>query len=347
VTLTDLLFIIFDRLLADPGIGKSHAAEEVCALFRATEERAREWSADNVRLRAEVEYLTAWKRDAERLRRDLDAATDDLDRLLDEENEWRTQHENALACWGVDMDNLSKKHAADLARVTADNAELEGALQGTREALAVCVESENRAVADLARVTGENWRLCEEVDDLLEADSGHRYTIGELIKANEGKCADLYRVTAENVRLRALLSERTGNTQSIIDGLLDEGDKQTSDLARVTGERDALREAAAAEVLSLLELRQECGAKADETLPAFVRRLRDERDAQTDHAMELIDQLHGFKDQRDALLAAAKATIDTFEPDDPNTEPTYNTPCGDARAALRAAVAACKDGGEG
>ena len=242
---------------------------------------------------------------------------------------------------------LADELRAEVVRLAADAAELEGALQGTREAMAVCVESENRAVADLARVTGENWRLCEEVDDLLEADSGHRYTIGELIKANEGKCADLYRVTAENVRLRALLSERTGNTQSIIDGLLDEGDKQTSDLARVTAERDALREAAAAEVLSLLELRQECGAKADETLPAFVRRLRDERDAQTDHAMELIDQLHGFKDQRDALLAAAKATIDTFEPDDPNTEPTYNTPCGDARAALRAAVAACKDGGEG
>ena len=44
--------------------------------------------------------------------------------------------------------------------------------------------------------------------------------------------------------------------------------------------------------------------------------------------------------ERDALLTAAQATIDTFEPDDPHTEPTYNTPRGDARAAPRADVAA-------
>jgi hypothetical protein len=59
-----------------------------------------------------------------------------------------------------------------------------------------------------------------------------------------------------------------------------------------------------------------------------------------EHALKA--EIEELISQRNALLAAAQATIDTFEPDDPHNEPTYNTPRGDARAALRAAVVACE-----
>jgi hypothetical protein len=96
--------------------------------------------------------------------------------------------------------------------------------------------------------------------------------------------AEIERLTAENARLRAEVVEANRQTEASmrahgrVSNILED---LTADLARVTGERDALWD-------------------------------------------------------------AAQATIDTFEPDDPLTEPTYNTPRGDARAALRAAVEACK-----
>ena len=76
---------------------------------------------------------------------------DERDRLTAENGRLRRAGKNAIV--------LADELRAEVARLAADNAELEGALQGSREAMAVCVASENRAVADLARVTGERDAL--------------------------------------------------------------------------------------------------------------------------------------------------------------------------------------------
>ena len=88
-------------------------------------------------------------------------------------------------------------------------------------------------------------------------------------------------------------------------------------------------------------------------LRAEVEQTKAERDAQTDHALDLIDQLHGMLNERDiarddlarvtgerdALLAAIELTIGAIPaPADPGCD------CADCKAcrALRAAVEACK-----
>jgi uncharacterized small protein (DUF1192 family) len=59
MSLIDLLYAIFDELLADPGIGKSHAAEKVEALFRETEDRCAALTAENARLKGNIERQSA------------------------------------------------------------------------------------------------------------------------------------------------------------------------------------------------------------------------------------------------------------------------------------------------
>jgi len=127
-------------------------------------------TAENERLRADI--ATAYKSRDEAVERanqyefhtgpDLRA---DLANLTAENGRLRRAGKNAI----VFADELR----AEVVRLAADAAELEGALQGSREAMAVCVASENRAVAELARVTGERDALRWFAEEMAERDCNY------------------------------------------------------------------------------------------------------------------------------------------------------------------------------
>ena len=77
-------------------------------------------------------------------------------------------------------------------------------------------------------------------------------------------------------------------------------------------------------------------------LTADLARVTAERDAQTGHAMELIDQLHEFKDQRDALLAAARDMLASAGSSLSASEIRKQEQREEARNGLISAVAACE-----
>jgi chromosome segregation ATPase len=81
-------------------------------------------AAECGRLRGEVETTQALLDEMMVRHNRISDLTDENERLRGEEAEWCAQHENALACWRVDMDNLSKRHAAELASVTAERDDL-------------------------------------------------------------------------------------------------------------------------------------------------------------------------------------------------------------------------------
>ena len=77
-------------------------------------------------------------------------------------------------------------------------------------------------------------------------------------------------------------------------------------------------------------------------IEADLARVTAERDAQTGHAMELIDQLHEFKDQRDALLAAARDMLASAGSSLSASEIRKQEQREEARNGLISAVAACE-----
>ena len=140
-----------------------------------------------------------------------------------------------------------------------------------------------RLEAQVATLTAERNRLADEREHYRES-----YHV----------------VTAGNSKLRAE-----------VDTLQRCGSDMAEGLGVLTRERDALRAEVETRTLHLsrsLHAAQDAAAEMAATVDALraeAEQTKDERDAQTDHAMEMIDQLHEMMAERDALrLDLARVT---------------------------------------